>query len=56
MSTTDNPLEKSEPSSAHPSTTLEPTRPAQERPEAARDPQVGDIDDLPRPDWNDPPE
>jgi len=48
--------EKSDLPSAHPSTTLEPTRPDEEHPERGGDPQVGDIDDLPRPDWNDAPE
>lgn len=48
-------LEKSDPPAARPSTTLEPTRPEEERPDTEGDRQVGDIDDLPRPDWNDAP-
>jgi hypothetical protein len=55
MPTTDSQLEKSDPPSAHPSTTLEPTRP-EERPDTDGDRRVGDIDDLPRPDWNIAPE
>jgi hypothetical protein len=49
-------LEKSDPPAARPSTTLDPTRPEEERPDTEGDRRVGDIDDLPRPDWNDTPE
>ena len=48
----DEPIAAPDPPAARPSTTLEPTRPEEERP----DTEVGDIDDLPRPDWNDAPE
>jgi len=34
----------------------EPPRPEEERPHTDGDRRVGDIDDLPRPDWNDAPE
>jgi len=56
MPTTDSQLEKSDPSSPHPSTTFEPARPEEERADTDGDRQVGDIDDLPRPDWKDAPE
>jgi hypothetical protein len=56
MPTTDSQLEKSDPPSAHPSTTVEPTRPEEERPDTDGDRRVGDIDDLPRPEWNIAPE
>ena len=42
----------SQPSPA-PADDKEPTRPEEERPDPEDDPGVGDIDDLPRPDWND---
>lgn len=53
MPTTDSQLEKSDPPSAHPSTTSQSTRPEEERPDTDGDRRVGDIDDLPRPDWHD---
>ena len=56
MPTTDSQLEKPDPPSAHPNTTLEPTRPEEQRPDTDGDQRVGDIDDLPRPDWHDAPE
>jgi len=56
MPTTDSQLEKSDPPSAHLSTTLEPTRPEEEHPDTDGDRRVGDIDDLPRPDWSITPE
>ena len=31
----------------------EPSQPEEERPDTEDDRRVGDIDDLPRPDWND---
>ena len=58
MSTTANAAdtEKSDRPAARPEPTLEPTRPEDERPDTEGDRRVGDIDDLPRPDWNDTPE
>jgi hypothetical protein len=56
MPTTDSQLEKSDPPSPNLSTTLEPTRPEEKRPDTDGDRQVGDIDDLPRPDWSIEPE
>ena len=38
---------------AVPADDKEPTRPEEERRDPGGDRRVGDIDDLPRPDWND---
>jgi hypothetical protein len=41
---------------AEPSDDKQPPRPEDQRPGTDGDRRVGDIDDLPRPDWNDAPE
>jgi hypothetical protein len=56
MPTTDSQREKSDPPSARQSTTWEPTRAEEEHADTDGDRQVGDIDDLPRPDWSIAPE
>lgn len=41
---------------ADPADDKEPTHPEEKRPDTDGDRRVGDIDDLPRPEWNDAPE